>query len=560
MPKNRALSPAKILEKLDRWGTVLLIFLIPWQARIILRQGYLAGAPSEPRTVSIFAFEILLLAVLVVRFSVLSGGRREYVLRAVNKPFAAFSAVIVLAFFSIVISQDRTATIIQLVRLLEGMALFFAIVTAPREREARIAFVAAAVIQSLIAVAELVFGHIPGSTLLGVSAQSPAAAGASVVEAGAMRLLRAYGTLPHPNILGGMLAAAILLARPLYYRVSVKNIAVSVVLSAGLFLTFSRLAWIALAVGLVVQLIFACRDRVFLVHIGAILSVFVIMSGLFWPFMAARVTAVGRLETKSVATRVASLSDAVTLIKAHPLSGVGAGAFTAAVFAIDPGRGAYGYEPAHSVFALTFAELGIFGFALALVLFYNLIILAWRSGKPGLAAALVILAAGDHWPVTTMAGVMIYFAAWALSLRGGCDGKITHKSGAVILSEKDPSKVLLLYRDGSDYCDWTFPKGHMEAGESYEEAMRREIWEETGLVVDIIDRLPNREYTTGHGHEAVAHFFLVRSLDDGKLRLERGHSKNKLEWVPIANAEERLSFENMKEYFRKIRPQLKIGG
>ena len=53
MPKNRALSPAKILEKLDRWGTVLLIFLIPWQARIILRQGYLAGAPSEPRTVSI---------------------------------------------------------------------------------------------------------------------------------------------------------------------------------------------------------------------------------------------------------------------------------------------------------------------------------------------------------------------------------------------------------------------------------------------------------------------------------------------------------------------------
>ena len=53
------------------------------------------------------------------------------------------------------------------------------------------------------------------------------------------------------------------------------------------------------------------------------------------------------------------------------------------------------------------------------------------------------------------------------------------------------------------------------------------------------------------------HFFLARSLDDSKLRLEPGFPRNKLEWIPISEAEERLTFDNMKAYFRGIQDRLK---
>ncbi len=535
------------------------MFLIPWQARIIFRQGFLAGAPHEPLTISLYAFEVGVFAIFLVRLFVLSGGKRKYALRALNKIFVAFSVLVLLSIFSIIISVEPIATLTISLRLAEGMVLFFIIITAPSEREARFAFLASALLQALVAISQFIFGSVFGSTLLGVSPQAAYNLGASVVEAHGMRLLRAYGTLPHPNILGGMLVAAILLARSLFRRASALSVAAYVLLTVGLFLSFSRLAWAALAVGLITQWFFARRDRVFIKNAFVILAIFILLAGLFQSFVFARLSASGRLEEKSITTRIGSMEDAWQLIRTRPFAGVGAGSFSSYLYKnVDQNRGAYGYEPAHSAFVLVFAEIGFLGLIILLILFRDLALMAWRSGKPGLAAALIIFAAGDHWPVTTFAGIMIFFAAWGLSLRGCNDGKITHKAGAIILSKNDPSKILLLYRFGPAYCDWTFPKGHMEPAESYEDTMRREVWEETGLVVDIISQLPNREYVTGHGHDALAHFFLVRSLDDSKLRVEPTYSENKLEWVHINKVESRLTFENLKEYFEKIRPEIQL--
>ncbi|HOW90478.1 MAG TPA: NUDIX domain-containing protein, partial [Elusimicrobiales bacterium] len=42
---------------------------------------------------------------------------------------------------------------------------------------------------------------------------------------------------------------------------------------------------------------------------------------------------------------------------------------------------------------------------------------------------------------------------------------------------------------------WTFPKGHLEAGEGPREAARREVAEETGLECEIIRELFKAEYS-----------------------------------------------------------------
>jgi O-antigen ligase/8-oxo-dGTP pyrophosphatase MutT (NUDIX family) len=553
-----------IVNFIDRWGAIFFIYLLPWQARIIFEQGFLSGAPFEPRTRSLFVLEAVLWILIVFRLIAMNFEKnrvkrsRFYSLNAVSGILFSLLAIAGLALFSSLVSVDRSASLLLAFRLLEGAAVFFLIVTVPIEREARIAFIAGAAVQAVMAIAQIVFQRVYPNTWLGIAPHYPEASGTSVVETVAERFLRAYGTLPHPNILGGFMVAAIFAVRTLFRRVSFVGLGLSFLFGTALFFTFSRTAWIAFFVGAILQWLYARRDGVFIRHALSTLLAFSICSALFFPLVLVRVTADGRLEDKSVSARLSAVNDAFSLIKKHGLTGVGAGAFGQTVAnEIDRSRDGFSAEPPHNVPLSVAAEIGIFGLAVYLYFLYLATRLAWRSGKVGLAAALLILICGDHWAWTTYAGIIIFMASWGFTVRGCNDGGVTNKAGAVIISKNDPAKILLLYRDGPNYCDWTLPKGHMEPGESREDTMRREVMEETGLAVEIIRILPDRDYLTGNGHAAIVHFFLTRSLDDSQLRLEPGFTKNKLEWVYLDRAEDTLSFDNMKQYFRSVFPMIK---
>ncbi|MEG2928979.1 MAG: NUDIX domain-containing protein [Oscillospiraceae bacterium] len=56
--------------------------------------------------------------------------------------------------------------------------------------------------------------------------------------------------------------------------------------------------------------------------------------------------------------------------------------------------------------------------------------------------------------------------------------------GAIVFYLKDKvPKILLIKHANSGH--WSFPKGHVEEGETEEETAKREIMEETGIAVDI---------------------------------------------------------------------------
>lgn len=128
----------------------------------------------------------------------------------------------------------------------------------------------------------------------------------------------------------------------------------------------------------------------------------------------------------------------------------------------------------------------------------------------------------------------------------------TQKAGAIILSRDKPYKVLLLYR-GSQH-DWSFPKGHIEAGEDITKAIRREVEEETGLVIEILPfHLPSLTYKHPKVGEVALHFALAQSLDDSRLRIEL--PGDKLEWTPIEKVSKRLSYQ-LGDYFKKVLPTI----
>jgi 8-oxo-dGTP pyrophosphatase MutT (NUDIX family) len=54
-----------------------------------------------------------------------------------------------------------------------------------------------------------------------------------------------------------------------------------------------------------------------------------------------------------------------------------------------------------------------------------------------------------------------------------------HSSGGIVYRHHNKEIEFLMIRDS--YGNWTFPKGHVEPGETLNEAARREISEETGI-------------------------------------------------------------------------------
>ena len=126
--------------------------------------------------------------------------------------------------------------------------------------------------------------------------------------------------------------------------------------------------------------------------------------------------------------------------------------------------------------------------------------------------------------------------------------KTTQKAGAIILSSANKNKIALLYRGKQN--DWSFPKGHIENGENPTNAMIREIKEETGLSVKLLRELAELNYIHPNGNTISTKMFLVQSEDDALLKLE--FEIDDVKWTPIKDVCSTLSYDNLKEYFKKI--------
>lgn len=130
------------------------------------------------------------------------------------------------------------------------------------------------------------------------------------------------------------------------------------------------------------------------------------------------------------------------------------------------------------------------------------------------------------------------------------------KAGAIIVRDNGGvQEILLEYRGREDLKDWTFPKGGIEEGETPEETAKREIMEETGLEVEIIKTLPDSYYHAGRYGEAKTYMFLAKPTG-GKIKPE--FDRDKVEWVPIDKASERLSYQNLKDYFESVKDDLNV--
>lgn len=97
---------------------------------------------------------------------------------------------------------------------------------------------------------------------------------------------------------------------------------------------------------------------------------------------------------------------------------------------------------------------------------------------------------------------------------------------------------------------WGFPKGHVEFGESENQTAIREISEETGLTVELIDEFIYRmKYSPKAGTIKEVVYFIALSKDRTVKCQESEISEYK--WVALRDAVDLLTHENSRKLLRE---------
>jgi len=131
--------------------------------------------------------------------------------------------------------------------------------------------------------------------------------------------------------------------------------------------------------------------------------------------------------------------------------------------------------------------------------------------------------------------------------------KKEHSAGGIIF--EDGNVLLIQMQNLKGEKVWTFPKGHLEAGETAEQAAVREVAEETGWDCAITSDLYKAEYSFTRGGELVdkdVRWFLMKRVGgDGMPRTPEEIFDMK--WLALDDAERELIYNSDLEIVELLR-------
>ncbi|MFH0873426.1 MAG: O-antigen ligase family protein [Candidatus Komeilibacteria bacterium] len=397
----------------------LAIFLLPWQARYFLYFDKLDGQVFEAGQYGLYASSLIIILTFIFWLLQISWPKRFW---------WYVSAVVVW----LVISGSAAVSplaVVYLSSLLLVAALLWLIIRSAALADILGPLVASGVMQAVLALIQFYQQQITAASWLGMAQHLPAQLGQSVIVFHGLRLLRAYGSFPHPNILAGFLVIACCAAWYLAVVQANKKIwrigwcVVWAILYLGLAVTFSRAALIALVISWFIMFTgfypgsAVKYGRRILLKAGVLLVfIFILLNLTSGGLLGQRFESGDRLEQMSITDRLNGLQTWTELMTAQPryfVTGVGPYNYWQTLAVKWPGLPVWSYQPVHNIYLLLLAEWGILAW---LILLFS-VAFFWQQLKKircpdclwrlSPLAALLVMGLFDHWIITTYAGLLL---------------------------------------------------------------------------------------------------------------------------------------------------------
>lgn len=125
---------------------------------------------------------------------------------------------------------------------------------------------------------------------------------------------------------------------------------------------------------------------------------------------------------------------------------------------------------------------------------------------------------------------------------------VTKKAGCFLI-RKESREVAVIYRKRQN--DYSFPKGHVEEGETLKQTAVREVAEETKRIAFIIDEYEPfiEKYITPRGEECVCYMFFA--IDKGKSN-NQSEDTHDVIWTSVDKVLEVLSYDSLKNTWKAV--------
>ncbi|MHB8334252.1 MAG: NUDIX hydrolase [Acidimicrobiales bacterium] len=106
------------------------------------------------------------------------------------------------------------------------------------------------------------------------------------------------------------------------------------------------------------------------------------------------------------------------------------------------------------------------------------------------------------------------------------------------------TEIACIYRESRG--DWTFPKGKLDAGETFEQAALREVLEETAMHCRVVRFIGTTNYTHRKGRPKIVAYYLM-VVDGGDF--EPNDEVDDLVWLPMDRVRGHLTWDRDQELF-----------
>ncbi len=424
------------LKKLEQFLFYFFLFAIPFQARKIL---YYPSWPfNEWQAISLYGTDILLAILLIFwmvhelgHFKIKAGDQSYLIYEYFLLIFVLISAV------SIINSSSQFLSVYNFIKLGEMVLFFFYLKNYAFRRfdifGSTVALISGGLFQAVIAIGQFWRQKDFGLKLLGESTLNYGLVGiANFISATGTKIIRAYGTTPHPNILAGYLLISIFAFYAAYlgfkkkFRSLLHGFPMSLVYAIilfGLFFTFSRAVIFIFGVLLLAGFIFTYRylkeykkEAINIILMTAIFSL--VFAVFYWPEISSRIKISG--DDQAVAMRVFYNQESM---KSHiNIFGVGIGNFVNWFMDMDSGLPQWVYQPVHNIYLLIYSETGIFGIS-SFLLFLFFLLYDFFNKVAGrrylyIAAlpliAILMISLVDHFPWTLQQGRLMFWLSAGL--------------------------------------------------------------------------------------------------------------------------------------------------